>query len=303
MKRRAFLRQAALAGLGIGMQPQQLWSRDRAVAHHLTILHTNDVHSRMDPFPEGSGALAGLGGAARRAALIARLRREHEHVLLLDSGDMLQGTPYFNLFDGEVEFRAMSAMGYDAATLGNHDFDGGLDLLARRREQIGFSLLSANYDVSDTPLAGWVQPWQVFTRGPLRIGVFGLGIALRGLVPDQLYGETRYLEPIPVANQVAAHLRRKEGCHLVICLSHLGYRYASGQVSDVRLAAASREIDLILGGHTHTLLSQPDQIANEDGRPVWVAQAGWGGAMLGQLNLGFDRRLHRCRLWGGLMNI
>lgn len=297
MKRRTFLIQGALAAGGLVVEPWTALAHSDPDPHRLTILHTNDVHSRMDPFPETAGALAGLGGAARRASLIRSIREREPQVLLLDAGDMLQGTPYFNVFQGEVEFRAMREMAYDAATIGNHDFDGGLELLDRHLPGLGFNLLSANYDFSDTPLAGRIKGWQVFQKGALRIGVFGLGVALEGLVPPALYGATRYLDPLPVAEKVSRHLRREEGCHLVICLSHLGYRYEDSRISDDVLASSGSDIDLILGGHTHTLLREPVLKANAQGHPVVIAQVGWGGAYLGRLDVQFEKglRSHRIR--------
>jgi 5'-nucleotidase len=294
MKRRRFLYQSALAAGGILLDPLTVWSDTSTRQHKLTILHTNDVHSRMDPFPASAGNLAGLGGVARRSARIRAIRETEPQVLLFDSGDMLQGTPYFNFFQGDVEFEAMNAMSYDAATIGNHDFDGGLGLLKRQIPSLDFPLLSANYDFSQTELAGMVAPWKVLSRGPLRIGVFGLGVELKGLVPPELYGATSYLDPLEKANRVSRHLRQEEGCHLIICLSHLGYHYnKENKVSDRILAGSSRDIDLILGGHTHTFLRQPVVLLNAAGHPVLIAQTGWGGVILGRIDIWFDQSFRR----------
>ncbi|MBP6185052.1 MAG: metallophosphatase [Saprospiraceae bacterium] len=295
MRRRTFIQKTMLAGAGFYLSPGFSWAGTNVDRYKLTILHTNDVHSRMDPFPANAGKLANMGGAARRSAIIQQIRSSESNVLLLDAGDMLQGTPYFNFFGGEVEFRAMSAMGYDAATLGNHDFDGGIALLEHRLGDISFQLLSANYTFKDNLLEHAVKPYTVFEKGPLRIGVFGLGIELSGLVPDPLYGNTVYSDPIEAANRTAKILRDKEGCHFIICLSHLGYQYENEKVSDVVLAGKSEHIDLIIGGHTHTLLDKPVLKTNALGRSVQIVQVGWGGAYLGRLDIGFERNYkHRC---------
>ena len=288
MKRRQFLQHAA-AGTGILLAPTLLSARGTKRDRRLTVLHTNDWHSHVDPFPDDGGRNANQGGAVRRAALIERIRSVEDHVLLLDSGDIFQGTPYFNFFLGEVEMKLMSQMGYDAATIGNHDFDGGIQNLADQLRHATFPLLSANYDFTGTALAGHTETYRVFERGGVRVGVFGLGIELDGLVPAKLYGATEYLDPVERGNQTALHLREAEGCDLVICLSHLGFRYGDDKVSDVSLAAASRNIDLILGGHTHTFLDEPVVVPNLDGWPTLINQVGFGGLRLGRLDVTFPR--------------
>lgn len=295
MQRRTFLRQSfygsllltapgVVSALPAGRQQTQL-----------TILHTNDWHSRIEPFPDGRGRNANQGGAIRRAALIDQVRQEAEHVLLLDSGDVFQGTPYFNFFAGELEFKLMSQMGYDAGTIGNHDFDGGIDGLAKQMAHLNFPLLSANYDVKNTPLENKVNAYHIIEKGAIRIGIYGLGIKLDGLVPENLYGNTVYREPIEIANRTAKYLKENKKCDLVICLSHLGFRYRNDEVSDVVLAAQSRHTDIILGGHTHTFLRHPESVANLDGEPVIINQVGWAGLRMGRLNITFDRsRKQRC---------
>ncbi|MEL6273834.1 MAG: metallophosphatase [Bacteroidota bacterium] len=255
----------------------------------VTILHTNDWHSRIEPFPIDGGRNAGQGGAVRRAALIDKIRREEEHVLLFDSGDVFQGTPYFNFFQGELEFKLMSQMGYDAGTIGNHDFDAGVEGLARQLPHTNFPLLSANYDFSGTAMEGKTLPYHIIEKGPVRVGVFGVGIELKGLVPDELYGNTVYQDPIERANKTAKLLKEVKSCDLVVSLSHLGYRYRSEKVSDVVLAEQSKFIDIILGGHTHTFLSQPESVTNLEGEPVIINQVGWAGLRLGRLDIVFDR--------------
>lgn len=263
----------------------------------LTILHTNDVHSRIEPFPMDGGRNQGLGGAARRAAMIDQVRETEKNVLLFDSGDIFQGTPYFNFYGGELEFKLMTKMKYDAATIGNHDFDAGIDGLYQQLPNASFPFINCNYDFSDTIMNGKTLPYKIFKVDQLKIGVLGVGIELEGLVPATLYKETQYLDPIANANRIAKKLKKDKNCDYVICLSHLGYKYRNEpeRPSDVVLAAQSRNIDLILGGHTHTFLDQPDVIRNLDGEPVLINQVGWAGIVLGRLDIVFERnRKNRC---------
>ena len=296
MRRRTFLRQISATGLMIGSGLSPAFALGTSETISLTILHTNDWHSRIEPFPQDGGRNAGMGGAVRRARKIAALRQELEHVLLLDAGDIFQGTPYFNLYNGELEFKLMTEMGYDVATIGNHDFDGGIENLAQQFDQhASFGMVNSNYRLENTPLAGRVRPYQIIEKGPLRIGILGVGIELEGLVPASLTGETIYTDPIAAANKTAAHLKMEEKCDLVICLSHLVYRYREEKVSDLVLAAESRNIDLILGGHTHTFLDEPVVVKNHDQQGVLVHQVGWAGILLGRIDVSFDQlRGKRC---------
>ena len=296
--RRKFLKTASNAALLIGAGTLPLMSFAKPELIKLTILHTNDVHSRIEPFPMDGGKLQGLGGAARRARIIEKIRNEEKNVLLLDAGDIFQGTPYFNYFGGEIEFKLMSEMQYDATTLGNHDFDAGLEGLHKQIPHANFSLISSNYDFSDTIMHDKVKPYQIFRKGGLKIGIFGLGIELEGLVPTSLYGNTRYLDPIKKANQYAKLLKQDEQCDYLICLSHLGYQYdtppsGTPKVSDVLLAENTRHIDLIIGGHTHTFMDAPDTRPNLDNEEVHITQAGWAGIVLGRLDVYFERNKKR----------
>ncbi|MFC7522804.1 bifunctional metallophosphatase/5'-nucleotidase [Parapedobacter sp. GCM10030251] len=290
ISRRYFLKQAgklaALSATG-GIPLTALADDDHAA---LTILHTNDVHSRIDPFPMDGSRNQGLGGVARRATLVERIRKEHRNVLLLDAGDTVQGTPYFNLFGGKVELELMSKMRYDASTLGNHEFDNGLEGLAKMLAYAKFPFLTANYDFSNTPLKGKTRDYIIIKKQSLRIGIFGLGIRLAGLVDPHNYGDTQYLDPIHTANTFAARLKHDYKCNLVVCLSHLGYRYANNQVSDRTLAANTRDIDLIIGGHTHTFMPEPEHIRNLDGRMTTVNQVGFAGINVGRLDYVFERQ-------------
>jgi len=251
----------------------------------LTILHTNDTHSNIDPFPSNHAKFPGMGGVSRRHALIQKIRQDEEHVLLLDCGDIFQGTPYFNMFNGELEMKLMSEMGYDAATMGNHDFDIGLEGFKKAKRHAKFSFLCANYDFSETILNGETKRYEIFQKGDLKIGVFGIGIELNGLVTENNYGKTKYLDPILTANSVAKELKQK-GCDLIICLSHLGYNYPdSTRISDRKLAQNTSNIDIILGGHTHTFLEKPTIEKNKKGKNVLINQVGYAGLYLGKIDI------------------
>lgn len=261
----------------------------------LTILHTNDWHSRIEPFPDDGGRNANRGGAVRRMRLIQQVRAAEPNVILLDSGDIFQGTPYFNFFAGELEMKLMTQMGYDASTIGNHDFDAGMENLVTQLGHADFPMLCANYDFKGTPLEGKTMPYKVFNRGGIKIGVFGLGIELKSLVPDELYGKTDYQDPLEKGHATASLLRNEKKCDLVICLSHLGYKYREDKVDDVELAATSSDIDIILGGHTHTFLDAPVEVPNTKGEPVIVNQVGFGGLRLGRMDVTFPGgKLRRC---------
>lgn len=255
----------------------------------LTILHTNDVHSRLEPFPMDGSRNQGLGGVAARALEINKIRAEGGQVLLLDAGDIFQGTPFFNFYKGEPEMKAMALMGYDACTMGNHDFDAGMENFATQLQHAGFPVLLCNYDFKHTPLEFKTMPYTTIKKGRLKIGITGVGIELKGLVPDALYGNTVYQDPVASANRVAEHLRKKENCDMVICLSHLGYRYREPKVSDEILAKESEHIDLIIGGHTHTFFDAPVVYKNKSGGDVIVNQVGWAGIVLGRMDFAFQR--------------
>jgi 5'-nucleotidase len=253
----------------------------------LTILHTNDTHSRIDPFPMDGGRNQGLGGVAARAQLIRNIRNEGNQVLLLDAGDIFQGTPYFNIYKGEPEIRSMTAMGYEGATVGNHDFDAGLENLATQmKAHASFPMIIANYDFSGTPMESLAVPYKIFRKGKIKIGVTGVGIELKGLVPENLSGNTKYLDPVQRANEVAAELKRKN-CDLIVCLSHLGYKYSDNKISDLIFGKESENIDLIIGGHTHTFMDKPEVIRNNKGEDVVINQVGWAGIQLGRLDFNF----------------
>lgn len=288
MNRRDFLKKSIIAGglISLGQFPISAFAREKT--QRLVILHTNDVHSRLDPFPMDGSTLEGLGGISRRATLINKIKSQNEHVLLLDAGDIFQGTPYFNLFDGAPEFKTMSMLQYDAATMGNHEFDTGLEGFLKQLPNANFPFITSNYNFEDTILKGKTQPYKIIRKGTIKIGIIGLGVHLNGLVPEENFGKTKYLDPIQTGNHWAKFLKENQQCDLVICLSHLGYQYSSNKVSDIVIAQHSKHIDIIIGGHTHTFLDRPTLIANQLGKNVIINQVGWAGVHLGQITLDFD---------------
>jgi len=289
MNRRDFLKHTSVGAAGLSLLGLSVPTLAReAGPARLTVLHTNDMHSRIEPFPDNGGEWANMGGMARRATLIEQVRQQEPHVLLLDSGDVFQGTPYFNFFGGELEFKLMSQMRYDACTLGNHDFDNGLEGLKKQLPNATFPFLIANYDFSQTILAGAFKPYKVFEKAGHRIGVFGIGIEMAGLVSDRNYGATKYLDPVATAKTMVAQLRGPERCDMVICLSHLGYKYESAKIDDQKLAAQVGGIDLILGGHTHTFMKEPEPIDSPGGHRTLINQVGWSGINLGRLDYVFE---------------
>lgn len=296
--RREFLQKSLFGTAGLTLfsgLPQSLFSSEESEGLlkneliKLTILHTNDMHSRIDPFPSNDPKFAGLGGMAKRATLIKNIRASEKNVLLLDAGDIFQGTPYFNLFGGELEFKLMSRMKYDACTLGNHDFDNGLEGLDKMLPHAEFPFICSNYDFSDTLLKGKTIPHKIFEMDGIKIGVFGIGIELNGLVEKKLYGNTIYQDPVHVAGKMGSFLKKEKKCNLVICLSHLGYQYDSDKLSDLILAKKTENIDIIIGGHTHTFLDEPAVVKNLMDTNVLVNQAGWGGMILGKIDCYFSR--------------
>ena len=287
MNRRSFIKRLSAAGIALGATSlpfELLAGGSHEDFVKLTILHTNDTHSRIDPFPTGS-KYAGLGGMAKRAHLIEQIRKEDNQVLLLDAGDIFQGTPYFNMYGGELEFKLMSEMGYDATTLGNHDFDAGVDGLIKQLPLANFPFLNTNYNLSNSALQDHIKPYKVFEKGDIKLGVFGVGIELDGLVPDKLFGDIKYENPISAANETASLLKNDLNCDLIICLSHLGLSYKSKKVSDLILAQSTENVDIIIGGHTHTFLDKPMIVNNLKGTPVVINQVGWAGINLGRLDV------------------
>ena len=291
MKRRDFLQQSAASAALVGLGSLSLQSFTTITDEQkITILHTNDVHSHIDPFGPDDRRNANKGGVARRAGLIESIRKKNPNTLLLDAGDIFQGTPYFNYYGGELEFKLMSMLNYDLATIGNHDFDNGIEGLYNQLPHANFEFVSANYDFSNTIMDTHVNKYKVFNKGNLKIGVFGLGIELNGLVLKKHYKETKYLDPINMAQDMSRLLKKEKKCDLIICLSHLGYYYKNSPetVSDLLVARSTKNIDLIIGGHTHTFLSKPTIEKNVIGENVLVNQVGCYGLYLGKVDFYFD---------------
>ena len=290
MKRRDFIQKTAASSALLGLGGLSLSSFKSTDIKHLTLLHTNDVHSYIDPFPANHPKNPNLGGVARRAALIEKIRKENPNVLLLDAGDIFQGTPYFNYYGGELEFKLMSMMQYDLATIGNHDFDNGIDGLYSQLPNAKFEFVSANYDFKNTIMDGHVKPYKIFNKAGIKVGVFGLGIELEGLVDKKNSKETFYSNPLEKAQDMSRILKYEKKCDLVICLSHLGYKYKEepNKICDTKLATLTKDIDLIIGGHTHTFLDKPTVLKNLDDKEVLVNQVGCYGINLGRIDFYFD---------------
>jgi 5'-nucleotidase len=290
MKRRKFIQQTTASATLVGLGGLKLPSFSTSNTKKITILHTNDVHSHIDPFGPEDGRNANKGGVARRASLIENIRQGNPNTLLLDAGDIFQGTPYFNYYGGELEFKLMSMLKYDVATIGNHDFDNGIDGFHAQLPHAKFNFVSANYDFKNTVLDTLIEPYKIIVKDGIRIGIFGLGIGLDGLVDKTLYKETVYNDPIEVAKDMSRILKQEQQCHLVICLSHLGYFYKNNpdNVSDVVLARQTKDIDLIIGGHTHTFLPKPTIEKNSADNNVLVNQVGCYGLYVGQVDFYFE---------------
>jgi len=287
--RRSFIKKAGLASAAIGVSPLAMAQRPNSKSQTVVIMHTNDVHSHIHPFDKEHYKYPNKGGIIRRASVIDQIRKTYKHTLLLDAGDMFQGTPFFNFYGGELEMKLMTKLKYDAATLGNHDFDGGIDGLVKAKKHGKFDLLISNY-LFENDLKKITSPYKVFKKGRIKIGVFGIGIELEGLVDPDLYKNTIYTDPILAANSQASYLKDYLGCDYVICLSHLGLDYKSAKISDKKLAAKTEKIDLIIGGHTHSFLNEPLELLNSEGKKVMISQAGWAGLRLGIVNLTFTEK-------------
>ncbi|MGV4461057.1 bifunctional metallophosphatase/5'-nucleotidase [Ornithobacterium rhinotracheale] len=286
LSRRKFLATTS-AATALALLPSiPAWAKSNA--KKITILHTNDQHSRIEPFETSENPkYSNKGGFARRAALIDRIRKEEPNVLLLDAGDIFQGTPYFNFFGGELEFKLMSKMGYEASTMGNHDFDNGLAGFEKQLKYANFDFICSNYDFTNTILDGRTKKYKIIDKGGVKIGIFGLGIDPVGLISKENYLETKYLDPVEISQEMTRILKDKK-CDMIICLSHIGYKYDTPKISDCELATKTQDIDLIIGGHTHTFLPHPTEIINKAGKPTIVNQVGWAGLYLGRLDFYFD---------------
>jgi len=293
MNRRDFIKRLGALAVTAMAEPLAIGSNEEDAKprmKRLTILHTNDVHSHIDPFPADDPRYPNLGGYSRRHAYINKVRSEGNEVLVFECGDVFQGTPYFNFYDGKLEISLMNKMGVDAVTLGNHEFDNGLEMLCDRMSEANFSYINSNYSFTNERAKSLVKPYQIFERCGIKIGVLGLGVETEGLITDVKLMGTEYHDAVKAAQETADILREK-GCELVIALSHLGYQMPN-QVDDCDVARQTHGIDMILGGHTHTFMSEPDFITNLDGKKVLVNQAGFAGINVGRIdiNIGSDNK-------------
>ena len=297
--RRDFLGASIAAGLSLSFPKgwPSLCTADRAAVWApllepqkgetlITVLHTNDTHSQIDPILENDKTYAGKGGVARRATLVRRVRKENPNTLMIDAGDVCQGTPYFNFYRGEVEYKAMSLIGYDAGTIGNHEFDNGVESLARALQFANFDIVSTNYDVRGSALESKVKTHVVKEVGGLRIGLFGLGISPAGLITPDTFKPLQYLDPVRMSRGVTKLLREQERCTLVLGMSHLGYYPdpKNGEVGDTQVAAQVDGIDFIASGHTHTFMEKPVLQKNPAGKDTIIFQVGRSGIYVGRVD-------------------
>lgn len=301
--RRNFIRKVTLGSgaLAIGVIPKELFASGELI--RLSVVHTNDMHCHFDPFPETDAEYAGRGGIVRLASIVERYRAENPNMLLLDAGDMFQGTPYFNYFKGDLIVKVMTKMGYDAGTIGNHEFDNGLGDIKSALQFAGFPIISSNYDFSGTLLAGSTKDYHILNKNGIKIGIYGLGIELDGLVNKQNFGETKYLDPLETALKMEKILKLEHSCDLVICLSHLGLSYEHDKISDKTIASKTRHTDLIIGGHTHTFLEKPLILNNAIGKPILVNQAGWAALETGRIDFVFDHKRKRINTIPEIINV
>ncbi|GAB4332332.1 MAG: metallophosphatase [Calditrichia bacterium] len=294
MKRRDFIKSSLLA-LGAASAPgiwiPQSWAQPSELT--LTLLQTNDTHSRIDPFPMDGGRNQGMGGIARRATLVKQIRAKNPNTLLLDGGDVLQGTPYFNMFHGELEYKTMTQCGYDATTLGNHEFDNGVESLAGVLKYARFPIVNCNYDFGTTPLRKVVRRYLVKQFGDIKVGITGIGVDFTDLVAARNHAGVTYQEPYRPLQKVVDTLRNREGCAFVVVLSHLGYKPYNGKPGDTELAYRVDGVDWIVGAHSHTFMDQPDVITSKNGHKTHIFQVGWAGIYLGRTDIKFiNGKLH-----------
>lgn len=298
--RRHFLKTAAVTGLALSL-PKTLSSFSRVTNYAtiwapllrpeagetlITVLHTNDTHSQIDPILDNDKAYPAKGGVARRATLVKRIRKENPNTLMLDGGDVMQGTPYFNFYKGEVEYKAMSLIGYDAGTLGNHEFDNGVEALAKALQFADFDIISTNYDVRGSALESKVKTHAVKVLSGVRVGLFGMGISPKGLITPDNFKPVQHMDPVRMTRGVVKLLREQERCTLVFGMSHLGYypKPQKDEVGDTQVAAQVDGIDFIASGHTHTFMEKPAVQKNPSGKDTVIFQVGRSGIYVGRVD-------------------
>lgn len=299
--RRDFIKTAAVAGASLPLvrsasafrhanSSAALWApliEPAAGETLITVLHTNDTHSQIDPILDNDKNYPGRGGVARRATLVKRIRKENPNTLLLDGGDVMQGTPYFNFYKGEVEYKAMTLIGYDAGTLGNHEFDNGVEPLAKALEHAKFDIISTNYDVRGSALEKKVKTHAVKVLGGVRVGLFGMGVSPKGLITPENFKPVQWLDPVRMARGVVKLLREQEKCTLVLGMSHLGYfknPTDPDDIGDSQVAAQVDGIDFIASGHTHTFMERPVIQKTPNGGNTVIFQVGRAGIFVGRVD-------------------
>lgn len=255
----------------------------------LVILHTNDTHSQIEPTEKSSLATSDMGGYARRMGVIEKIRSEEKNVLLFDAGDYSQGSPYFNFFNGRIEIDALNRMKYDAVTMGNHEFDNGIDTLAAIIQNLRVPLISSNYDVTNSVIRDFVKPWIVIKKAGLKIGVMALNVNPESLILESNIRDVNYIDPVAKAQEISEYLKNKEKCDLIICLSHLGSDKDSKSVNDFEIARKTKFIDVIIGGHSHTMLENT-KTQNAAGRDVIIAQMAKSGFYLGRIDIQLSKK-------------
>ncbi|MEI7596750.1 MAG: metallophosphatase [Bacteroidota bacterium] len=290
--RRRFIKNVVLGGIALSL-PNYLFSEEivenSESLKKLAILHTNDVHSQIESISKNDSKYPDMGGFAERSAMIKSIRAANSNVLLFDAGDIFQGTPYFNMFKGELEIKLMNEMKYDAGTIGNHEFDYGVENLKNQILKANFPFINSNYDVSSSILNNCISTHKIIIKDNIKIGVFGLGVEMAGLVDNKNFDQILYKSPLEVSNKMINLLKYDEKCDLVVCLSHLGYENKNNLVSDVILAKETTGIDLIIGGHSHTILKEGTVINNKNNNETIIVQTGSKGGNLGCVELYIDR--------------
>ena len=276
--------------IGILLLQSAIFTVEAQKCKTITVLHTNDTHSRIESLSPNDKRYPDRGGYAYRSAIIKNIKSQQPNLLLFDAGDFLQGTPYFNFYKGALEVDLMNKLGYRAVTLGNHEFDLGVDHLAFVLKKAKFSIVNCNYDVSKTPLKKIVKPWVIFKIGGVKIGVTGLGVNPDGLISPENFKGIIYHDPYSSLVGVVKLLKVDKKCDYIICLSHLGYQQPEGVASDVEIVKNCDNLDLICGGHTHTLLERADSVIDRNGKVVFVTQSGSMGVSLGRMDVDFSRK-------------
>jgi|TARA_B110000438_G_scaffold39778_1_gene39693 5'-nucleotidase len=292
MKRRYFLDKISSSTI-LGLTfPLLGFEKYNPNSKKITIVHTNDVHSHIDPFPPEDPLNPNSGGVIARAKIINEIKKDNPNTLILDAGDIFQGTPYFNFFGGEIELKLMSKMGYNASTLGNHEFDNGLKGLAKSLKYANFSIINSNYNLKNTPIENEIKKYEIHIIDGVKIGVFGLGIELNGLVEKRLYNGVEYLNPLEITHDITDKLKNEYQCDIIICLSHLGFKYQKEEIMcDLILAKKTKNIDLIIGGHTHTFMKKPVEIKNLVGEKVIINQVGCFGINIGKIDFYLSNKI------------